>query len=297
MSHLPDAPPLQAAVQRLAPYARHKVDEAAGFARRMHAEDFTLEHLLSSMFFDEETAASRVVLHAFADPETLATEVMALCPGITVVGSERCLPFSVRGVRALFAARTAAAGAGAEAVTPVHLLAAAAGELTDEARGKLEATGFEPPVPSADPAGDALEDAGPLFRSFSNDSKRALGVAGNAAVQFERARVSPAHLFLGCLQVDDDLGRAHGTSHGRARMLLAGLDDDPTDLAPAPLAADADLVAFLARLPEDSDTLALLEGVLAHGATELRQLLVRQRITPQLVERSKGAFRDPAPPA
>ena len=79
-------------------------------------------------------------------------------------------------------------------------------------------------------------------------------------------------------------------------MALAGRDGDDTPLEERHLAADAGLLAFLSRLPEGADTLALLAGTLDHGSTELRQLLVRQRITPAVVERSREVFRDPAPP-
>ena len=72
---------------------------AARYALRLHAEELAIEHLFASLLEDEECGATRLVLHAFADPETLAVEVLALCPGIMVVGSEHCLPFSVRGVR------------------------------------------------------------------------------------------------------------------------------------------------------------------------------------------------------
>ncbi len=289
-----------ALLARLAPYARHAVGEAARFARKLHAEEVAPEHLLSSLMFDEDCAASRVVIHAFADPETIATEVLALCPGITVVGSARCLPFSVRGVELLFAARAGAAAVRSVSVEPAHLFAAAAEHLDTEARSRLTDAGFSAAPPAAAPAagaeGEAVAEEGPLFRSFSTASKRVLGAAGNAAARFERDAIAPAHVLLGCLEIDEALRDAAGLTVARTRMLLSDRDADPTPPPRGSLPAGAELAALLARTAADADTLGLLGAILDHGASELRQLLTRQKVTAAVVGRCLGVFQDPDPP-
>src|SRR5262245_18257872 len=94
---------------RLAPCARASLTRARKLALRLHAEELSPEHWLAALLEDEDYAATRTVLHAFADPETIGVEVLALCEGIMVVGSGRTLPFSVLGVEALRAARSTAA--------------------------------------------------------------------------------------------------------------------------------------------------------------------------------------------
>ena len=57
-------------------------------------------------------------LRTFAvDPSGFANEMLALSPGMMVVGTSAALPFSPRAVDALRAARDAAREAGAEAVS------------------------------------------------------------------------------------------------------------------------------------------------------------------------------------
>ncbi|MCZ6597056.1 MAG: Clp protease N-terminal domain-containing protein [Planctomycetota bacterium] len=300
-----DDPDLYRALERLGPYVRFAVERAARFAHRLHADELTVEHLLASLFLDEDCAATRAVLHAFADPETLATEVMALCPGILVVGSKRCVPFSVLGVRALFASRSAASRAGEETVEPARILAAGLAHLEAEALAALRETGLRTTGPPTKPAATesgheerpgGLPDEGALFRHFSKESKRVLGRAGHIAVGLDRDAVSPAHLVLACLEVAEDVREASGLTAVRARMVLAGRDGDDTSLEERHPAADAGLLAFLSRQPEGADTLAILASSLEHGSTELRQLLARQRITTAVAERSRGIFQDPAPP-
>ena len=102
------APELARLGQRLAPYARETLERGASLAARLHADEVSPEHWLAALLADEECAATRAVLHAFADPETIGIEVLAQCSGIMVVGSGRTLPFSVRAVSALRAARAGA---------------------------------------------------------------------------------------------------------------------------------------------------------------------------------------------
>ena len=129
MSALATDSATRAHVDELGAYTRFALRRAVDYARRLHSAELTTEHLLASLLEDEEAGATRIVLHAFADPETISIEVRALCPGTMVVGSERCLPFSVRGARLLEAARARAAERADLAVTPHHLFAAALAEL------------------------------------------------------------------------------------------------------------------------------------------------------------------------
>jgi len=282
----------RAAVDRLAPHARSRLAGAARLAVRLHAEEVTSEHLLAAILADEDAGATRLVLHAFADPETLHAEVLALCPGILVVGSGRSLPFSPRALEALFAARRGARTAGTEVVGSAHVLAAAARELEPELARALAAAGYrEPegwaPPPSAGPRETAL------FATFEARARRALGAACRAAAQLGRDAISPAHLVLGCAEVAEDAAAAAGLTASRARMCLAGRDEDPSRPEPVSLPPDDGLVALLAGLAPPADTFAVLDRVLSHGSPELRLLLVQQKITPALVERSRGAFPDP----
>ena len=302
------ADPAQArAVTRLGAYARAALETAARHAHRLHAREVSPEHLLSSLFLDESAAATRLVLFAFADPETLAIELLALSPGILVVGSDRSLPFSVRGVRVLECARGRAIEAGAAAVTPRHLLACALGELDPEALGPVAAVGLplealsrteEPPqpLPQGNPE-DPIPPQGPLFARFAQDARRALGLAARAARAWRREAISPAHLTLGALEADGSLAEALGVRPNRVRMALGGRDDDSTPLEPRQLPLDGDLAALLADLEEDASTLAILGRILAGGSEETRLLLRRQRVTWELFERAQDSFQDPPDPA
>ena len=286
---------------RLAPYARHSLEEAARFAHRLHADELTVEHLFSALLFDEESGAAQVVLHAFADPETLATEILAMCPGITVVGSARCLPFAPGGVRLLLAARARAAAAGAARVEPLHLLAESLGELPGPIRSTLREAGV--PDPDTWPAartpgsGEApVDEVGALFRNFSNDSKRALSAAGHQAVRLGRGSVSAAHVLLGCLEVDGDLRQASALTPARARAAIGRDDADESLPPPRELAPSPELLSFLGHAPEAADTVGLLGLLLERGEPELQQLFLRQKVAPEVVERCRGELTDPEPP-
>jgi len=290
---------VQAARARLAPYARRALDDAGRFAWRLHADEVTVEHLLHTLLSDEESAAAQAALHAFADPETIAMELMALCPGISVVGSERCLPFSPRAVRALRAARRAAALGRAARVEPAHLFEAALDELGEPAASALREAGVRrPPEPAPAGAGEeAVRDEGPLFRAFSNASKRGLSAAGHAAARAELGAVSPSHLLLGLLEVDADLSAAAGLSAARARQRLGAEAHDASLPPPREVPPSPALLAFLALAEPGADTLGLLAALLAHGEPEVIQLFTRQKVTAEVVARARGRLEDPeAPP-
>lgn len=293
-----DDPTVARDVARLGPYSRRALEAAADHAHRLHAEEVTVEHLLSSLFLDEQAGATRLVLHAFADPETLSIELLALSPGILVVGSGRSVPFSVRGVRALESARALAAAGAAASVGPAHVAAAAVAELEPEVLQLLESVGLKAggaqQAAAAESAGDPpVPESGPLFQRFRQEARRALGAAARAATQWERAAISPAHLVLGALEADSDLGERLGTRASRVRMALGGRDEDATPLVPRRLAPDRDLAAVLSNQEDGAGTAALLGHVLSRGSEEVRLLLQRQRITWELFERAHAAFDDP----
>jgi hypothetical protein len=293
------APELAPLLARLAPYARASFERAAALAARLHAEEISAEHWLAALLEDEECAATRLVLHAFADPETIGVEVLALCAGIMLVGSDRTLPFSVLGVEALRAARTRARARADGRVEPADLFSAAHALLPAELRARLAllpGAVLAPGTPLApDPnPGSAAQD--PLFRHFSERALRALGASGRAAAALARSAIGPAHLLLGALEVDAELREETALTPGRARMACSGLDEDPTPRSERRLGADQRLHALLQELPPGAETLDVMGWLLGHGSEELVALLRRQKVTSALLERCRGAYRDPLPP-
>ena len=293
-------PEERALVGRMAPYARAALNQAGNFALWLHATEVAPEHFLASLLADEECGATRLVLHAFADPETIGIEVTALCQGIMVVGSGRSLPFSVRGIAAAEAARALAAERREAAVEVAHLFQSALGQLGDEAQGALRAAGFESSsyeLPAALPASEPVPAEGPLFRSFSNDARRALGGACRIASQLSRRSISPAHLLLACLEAAPEVRERAALTPTRARMALSGRDADATPSETANLPLSSRLGRALGELPEGAQTLDFLGQVLARGSEELRALLRRQKVTTELwesVQSARSRFEDPS---
>ena len=299
MSPIETDPATRERIASLGPYARFSLERAARYALRLHAEEVTREHLLASLLEDESCAATLVVLHAFADPATIGIEILALSPGIMVVGSKRCLPFSVLGVRVLLSARARAAEHADTSVTPDHLFATALAELPEELLPALRSAGFEAEgfeLPELDERGEPVPADGPLLKRFSNEARRALAAACRAAGELGREEISPAHVVLGCLVVDDELCARTGLTAVRARLALAGRDLDTTPTPDRALAPDQGLLELVAALPSGAGTADILARLVTHGSAEVRALLERQQITPALVERARGAFEDPDPP-
>jgi ATP-dependent Clp protease ATP-binding subunit ClpA len=276
----------------LGAYARASLERAEGLARRLHAAELSPEHWLVTLLGDESCAATRTVLHAFADPETLAAEVMALCEGIMVVGSGRTLPFSVRAVEALGLARSAALARGTTAVVPTDTLTAALACLTVEARSRLEPL-LAPSVAQAARTEAALPREGAFFRSFGAEALRALAASARLAGQLGRTAIGPAHLLLGVLEASPAAREACGLTLGRARLALTGLDEDPTPLPERRAPPSAALRTLLEALPEAAQTSDVLAWLLAYGSPELTALLRRQKVTVALAERCRNVFRDP----
>ena len=290
------APELESQAARLAPYAEQSFRRAAALAARLHAEELSPEHWLAALLGDEQCAATRVVLHAFADPETIGVEVLALCEGIMVVGSERTLPFSVLALRALEAARARAAEAEATRVVPADLFETAhalAGEALLQRLQQLPGVTFAPRPRPPEEKGPALPATGPLFRHFAPDALRALGASARAAASLSRTAISPAHLLLGSLEADPALVEHTGLSPSRLRMAMSGLDEDRTPLPERTLGGDERLRRLLTQLPDQAQTLDVLGWILESGGAEVLALLRRQKVTPQLFDRCRGVYADP----
>lgn len=287
-------PRLEPRLGSLGAYTRLSLARAAALAARLHAEELAPEHWLAALLVDEDCAATRVVLHAFADPETIGVEVLAQCAGIMVVGSERTLPFSVRGVDALVAARARAHARGAARVEPLDVFLEAYERLRPELKDRLgRPAGLDEAARTAPAAPAGGADSGPLFRSYAPESLRALGASCRAAGGMGRDAIAPAHLVLGLLDVDEPLRAKVGLAPHRVRILASDLDEDPTPLPERDLAVEPRLDELLAALPPGASTLEVLGWILAHGSEEMVALLRRQKITSALVERCRGAFSDP----
>ena len=297
-------PELERMRSRLAPYARTLLDRAGEHAARLHADMVTLEHLLAVVLEDEDSAAHQLVLHAFADPATIAGETLAISPGVMVVAADSTLPFSTRGVVALRRARELAVEARADEVGASELLLGAREELEDAAREMLDAAGFRAAAAErsaqagagGEPGGSKIDADGPLFRHFSMTAKRSLSAANRGAAQAGQRAISPAQVLIGCLRTDEALGEETGVTWQRARMLLASHSEDPTPVPQRELPADAGLRGFLGGLGDGADSLTLLGAMRTRGPTELAEILVRHKISEELLERALGAFRDPIQP-
>lgn len=295
---------LRARMERsLDAYARGLIETSARLARRLHADEVGAEHLVCALMEDEDCAAHRLVVSAFADPQTVSEEVHALAAGILVTGSSASMPFSEGGVRALedalFAARSLSEGA----VHPGQLLGAAARRLPAEAWDELVDAGYEAEALEGrfGRATQAAEvQSGMLFKSYTDGAKRALSSAAKVARQTGDDAIGPVHLMLAALGEDEGLSAVAGVSLTRVRSLFRGRTADPTPLSARSLPPDdtlAELLGALPEAPEGRDSLGLLARIHAGATPDLAQVLVRHRITPALLTRSGGAFRDPEDPA
>jgi hypothetical protein len=278
-------------LDRLEPYARSLLRTAGAHALRLHAETVSPEHLLWTLMDDSRSAAHAAVLHAFADPGTIADEVLAISPGLLVVASGSTLPFSVRAVEALTRAREASEAAGEGTVTVSGLLARSVSAFDEGLRQKLRGAGYSAEIPiEAAPA--AIPGPG-LFKHFSMPAKRVLSGSNRLAASDRSPSISHVHLFLACLQEDEALAGRTGLSFRQARLLLSGSTRDDSAPSARPLPPDPSMIAFLEGLPGGSDSLALLARFHAGGTPEMAQILVRSKVTPALLDRARRAFRDP----
>lgn len=280
-------------------YLRAALDAAAEEALRLHADGVGLEHLVHALVTDEDSAAHRAVVHAFADPGTIAFDVRAISPGILVVASDAVLPFSPRALDAARAARREACERGLERVGPPELARAAAAALPDEARARLEEAGWSGP-PAAEGSGGpalAVPEHEHLFHRFGESARRALSAANRAASRADEPSIGPARLLVAALAADDALAHAGGLSARRAEGLLAGHTLDASAPARRELERDEELLAFLARLPAGAGSIDVLLELHAEPESELCSVFTRQKVHAELLKRAADAFEDPAPGA
>jgi len=283
--------PWLARVEGLGPRSRETVAAAIDLAQRLHAEEVTIEHLVVAMMRDESLGATRLVLSAFADPETIAAETLALCPGILVVGSGRTLPFSVLGVRAIEAARRTAHERGAATVGTGDVFTGAVDLLPPGVAPRLEAAGLRRLARPREGASDPVPDSGPLFQRFSSEARRGLGGACRLAGSLGAPAISPNHLLVAALEADPTLARATELSASRARALLADAPDE-TPVPRRPLPPGPGLRRLMEEVPPGAETGRLLENIVAGGGEEIRLLLAQQRIGPELLRHALARHPD-----
>jgi len=293
-------PRAQALFDKLSPYCRHVLNNTAEHALRLFADELVPEHLLTTLMEDDDSAAYHAVIFAFADPQTIGREALALSPGILVVSSSHSLPFSPCGVSALFQARELAVERGAGEVSPAHLMSAAFDGLEGPLQAKLLAANFDraalaEPAESTD-GGSAISTEAALFASFAEESRRILGVACKLAKQNERTAISPAHILGACAQRQPQLADRAGANAMRLSSTIGRSDADETAPTPRPVPLDAAMLEFLEALPASEGgltTLDLLDGFCRHGTVELRDILKHNRVTSELVDRVSASYRDP----
>ena len=287
---------------KLAPYALHVLHRTAEHALNLFADEVVPEHLLTTIMADDDCAAYHAVIFAFADPQTLGREALALSPGILVVSSSHSLPFSPHGVAALFRAREHAHEQGASEVSPAHLMGSAFDELKEKLQSKLRETGFDrDALARADEAQPAeshseisLEEA--LFASFSEESRRVLGVACKLSKQNQREAISPAHILGACVQRHPELASRAKIHAMKISSTIGRGDADESSPEPRAIPLDGAMLDFLEAFTAKAiglSTLDLLDGFCRHGSTEVLDILKHNRITSELIGRVAESYRDP----
>lgn len=282
-------------VQVPSPILARLMEAAQARALRLASDAVTLEHLLGAALEDEDTAAHQAVVFAFADPETLDQEVLALTDGLMVVGSKAVLPFSTLGIEVLQRARAAASAAGASEVDLRDLVREAMPMIAASAREALEGVGYsaERVAAGTEPATEREPVApdGPLFRCFSEDAKRALSHACKSAAAGKETSISPARILIGALQAAPS-GELAGLRPTVAREALRGNTADPTPPPDRAVPLDPAFELLVGRLGPRADSLDLLLACHREGSEELRAALERHKVTQALLERARGAWAD-----
>ncbi|MFT7680173.1 MAG: hypothetical protein ACI8QC_004179 [Planctomycetota bacterium] len=288
-------PDLAALASRLCPYARKLLTAAGERALWMHSDEVTPEHWLGAFLADEDSGAHQLVNHAFADPETMDLELVALSPGIMVVGSKAALPFSPGGLQAVRAARASSLSAGSDKVEAGVLVGACVAAMPGADAQALAQRGFDPSSLGAKPSEQVTLRADAfLFQGFSDTAKRALSQANKDAFGAGEPHIGPARLLLACLALDPELESQSGIRRAQAASELRGKTLDSASPDARELPPSQELLAFLEGLPEGSGSVAAFAAVRDQGNEELIALLDRHKITVSLLERSKAAFPDPA---
>lgn len=275
------------------PYLDAARVSAAELALSLHAEAVSREHLVCVLLDDEESALYELVEHAFADPETLSQDALALAPGILVVGSGATKAFSVRAVRAARRAVELAQGARLSSVTPACVLKAACEELSPEALAQLNESGCDPAIVTLTGDEGDLPVGTHLFQPFNDEARRTLTSASRLAAKAKRGTLTPADLVAGALGEDADLSRSFGADAASACALLRPYAEDTTPPEQRDLGDDGDLTRLWTSLPEDAGSLEVLGAILCEPDEELAQVFLRQKVTAALLERSRATFVDP----
>ena len=280
-------------LEQLGPRLVHLVEAARKEALRLHSSELTIEHLVCAAMKDEDCAAHEAVCHAFADPDTVFEEVLALAPGLLVVASASTLPFSEGAVRALHSTYIAARKIGQAPLSTRDLAAEAFAALTTHQIDLLTTLGLaaqklSPATPSTDwPSFD-----GSFFSHFDAQAKRALSHSNRVAAGLTASEIGPVHLLLGCLQADEKLAEELSVSFSRARLTLTQDHEDPTLPQARRLPLSAALTEFLVGLSPGADSLDMLAALHGPGTEDLAVLLSRHKVTPELLKRAVGAFHD-----
>ena len=295
MSLQSDHPLLAPVLPRLTPYLRRQLELAGEGALRLHAEEVALEHLVWTLTLDEDSALFVTVDQAFADTDTVAGDVLALCSGILVSTKAGALPISTRGVRAASTARELARERGLAEVDPACLVLACYDELEEGVQRDLAAAGFDASGLREGLASGTtpLSTEGHLFKHFSTAARQLVVVGARQASAAGEDSVGPGRLIPAALASDTTLADRCGLSASRARISLEGRAYDPTPPPARRLAPEEELVAFLAALPEAASSLTLLDRVLDAPESELAQVFARQKITQDLLSRAAQAYGDP----
>lgn len=280
---------------RLSPYLQRALAAAHARALEIHSDELAREHLVERLFADDDSALHAAVLDAFADPEGMAVESLALSPGILVVGAGEATPFSTLAIEAVIGARRLAVRRGADEITPREVLFGSAAELPDDLRERLVEAGLRIELAPGEPTGrtSTIREAGHLFAAFSSDARKLLVAAARDAPRAEEPSISPARLVLAALQADRDLGAACGLTAHRARLLLDGRTVDATPAPARELPFDPALEAFLGELPAGAGSIDVALQLLREPRHELAQILLRQKVGEERLRAARGAFADP----
>ena len=266
---------------------------AAELALSLHADVVSREHLVCVLLSDAESALSELVEHAFADPETLHQDALALAPGILVVGSGATMPFSVRAVRAARRAVKLAQRAGLSRVTPACVLKAAYEELSTDALAQLKGAGCLPTGVKLEGEQGDLPAGTHLFHPFNDEARRTLTSASRLAAQVKRRTLTPADLVAGALSEDAGLPQEFGADAASVAVLLRPFAEDTTPPLPRDLKDDEELSQLWSSLSQGAGSLEVLEVILREPEGELAQVFCRQKVTSALLERSRATFVDP----
>ncbi|MCP3915077.1 MAG: hypothetical protein GY711_05945 [bacterium] len=298
----PSLPELAPHLERGHPYLAALLERAGRRALRMHADEVTVEHVFGACMEDEDSAAHQVVVHAFADPETLDVELLALSPGTMVVASGAALPFSPLALDALRAARGTALESGASVVSDASVMLQCVAALPEDVANDLASAGYDATALAATAAetsddAPAIDPDSALFRHFTDAGKRALSLANKAAFAAREPSIGPARLVAGLLAAQPALETQSGLTGSRASNVLNGRTVDPSPIPHRPLPPGEDLAQLLRVLPSNAGSIEIL--IAGHSSTtgELRELLQRHKVTESLLERAREAFHDPDSPS